>query len=66
MQQEYEELIPTDMDKFHEEKAREMFHRYLNRLKIETFLTVEEAFVAGFCRGVEYGKATYNKKEEYR
>lgn len=61
-----EELKPTDLDKFYEDKAREMFQRYLEKQKIETFLTPEMAFVAGFLRGVDYGKATYNKKEEYR
>ncbi|NJM54510.1 MAG: hypothetical protein HC841_00060 [Verrucomicrobiae bacterium] len=61
-----EELKPTDLDKFHEDKAREMFQRYLDKVKVETFLTPELAFVAGFCRGVDYGKATYSKKEEYR
>ena len=56
----------TDLDKFHEHKAREMFQRFLEGKTLPEFVTPEVAFVAGFLKGVDYGKATYNKKEEYR
>lgn len=55
-------LIPTDLDKFHEQKAREFFQTYLAKKTISDFVTAEEAFVSGFLRGVDYGKATFDKR----
>jgi hypothetical protein len=56
----------TDLDKFHEHKAQEMFRRFIDNKRVSDFVTAEKSFVAGFLKGVDYGKATYNKKEEYR
>jgi len=55
-----------DIDKYNELKAREAWQRFISSTKLEPFITAEDAFVAGYMRGIDYGKATYNKKEEYR
>ena len=64
MRQDFKEAIiePTDLDKFHEQKAREFFQTFLSKKTVSDFVTAEEAFVKGFLRGVDYGKATFDKR----
>lgn len=62
-----EDIFPTeettfDTDKYHEQKAREMFQRFLMGRHGLEFPTAETMFVAGFVRGVDYGKATFDKR----
>ena len=53
----------TDLDKYHELKAREFFQRFRDGKTIADFVTAENAFITGFLKGVDYGKATFHRTE---